>query len=225
MLVVARTPELLAPERRGRFCVPEARHRYKGAAAKQPARPPDGPLPHHPNALQFDSRRDHVHMHLIMIDGLPQPGSPIRCTCATLRKAARRITQAYDRHLAPEGLKTSQYSILAALERLHEEPPTVAALADLLVLDRTTLGHNLRPLERAGLIRCRPAATDKRLRLVELTAAGRAKRAACFPLWAAAETELETAFGRDRAVALKTELLAVIASLPAASPAQDPETD
>ncbi len=43
------------------------------------------------------------------------PPSQARCTCFAVRRAARHLTQAYDRHLAPTGLRTTQFSLLSAL--------------------------------------------------------------------------------------------------------------
>ncbi len=71
---------------------------------------------------------------------------PEVCNCLALRQAARHVTQFYDQHLASSGLRTTQYSILVKL-RL-EGPMTINALAKRLVMDRTTLGRNILPLER-----------------------------------------------------------------------------
>jgi hypothetical protein len=40
------------------------------------------------------------------------------CNCFAARAAARHITQVYDQLLAPAGLRTTQFSILAKLKRL-----------------------------------------------------------------------------------------------------------
>src|SRR5947209_17853830 len=72
------------------------------------------------------------------------------CNCLALRQAARHVSQFYDQHLAPTGLRTTQFSILAKLKRLG--PMTINALARELVMDRTTLGRTMLPLERDGLI-------------------------------------------------------------------------
>src|SRR5271170_7584973 len=72
------------------------------------------------------------------------------CNCLALRQATRHVTQFYDQCLAPAGLRTTQFSILARLRRLG--PVTISALAADLVMDRTTLGRNLQPLEREGLV-------------------------------------------------------------------------
>jgi DNA-binding transcriptional ArsR family regulator len=75
---------------------------------------------------------------------------PQDCNCLAVRQAARHVTQFYDQVLAPSGLRTTQFSILAKLKRLA--PMTINALAADLVMDRTTLGRNILPLERDGLI-------------------------------------------------------------------------
>jgi len=73
---------------------------------------------------------------------------PEVCNCAALRQAARRVTKLYDDALAPTRLGVNQYSILSRLS--HVGPSTIQALAQLLVMDRSTLGHLLRPLDRIG---------------------------------------------------------------------------
>src|SRR5215212_8694112 len=93
-----------------------------------------------------------------------------RCNCLALRQAARRVTQFYDQALAPVGLRITQYPILAWIAA--EGPMPMKALADLLVMDRATLGHNLRPLLTAGLVEL-AVGEDRRSRTVTLTDAGR----------------------------------------------------
>jgi DNA-binding MarR family transcriptional regulator len=75
---------------------------------------------------------------------------PEDCNCLAVRQAARHITQFYDQFLAASWLRTTQFSILAKLRRLG--PMTINVLAADLVMDRTTLGRNILPLERDGLI-------------------------------------------------------------------------
>jgi len=97
---------------------------------------------------------------------------PADCNCQALRQAARRVTQAYDTHLALVGLKTTQYSILAKLNRLG--PLSINELAKLMVMDRTTLGRAVKPLERDRLLAI-GADDDGRKRSLKLTAAGQAR--------------------------------------------------
>jgi DNA-binding MarR family transcriptional regulator len=97
---------------------------------------------------------------------------PEACNCSALRQAARRVTRLYDDALAPTGVGVNQYSILARLSRVG--PSTIQDLARLLVMDRSTLGHRLRPLEKRGLVRLDVSEQDGRNRVTALTPAGRA---------------------------------------------------
>src|SRR6266436_925955 len=109
------------------------------------------------------------------------------CNCAALREAARYITQLYDRHLAVAGLSNSQYSILARLKRLG--PTTINALAQDMVMDRTTLGRNIVPLQRRRLIVARSGREDGRTKELHLTKAGIARLDAAFKGWAKAQAQ------------------------------------
>lgn len=128
------------------------------------------------------------------------------CTCSSLRMAARRLTQAYDAALAPEGINTSQFALLGALNRWEGEEPTVGTLAERLALDRTTLAHNLRPLQRDGLVAIAVDADDRRVRRIRLTEAGRARRLSAFPLWREAQDRFDSAFGSARSADLRAAL-------------------
>src|SRR3546814_19070481 len=61
----------------------------------------------------------------------------MRCTCAVLRRATRRLTQVYDEGMRPSGLPLTQYSVLNILAQA--ENPSITDLADRLMMDRTTL--------------------------------------------------------------------------------------
>jgi DNA-binding MarR family transcriptional regulator len=117
-----------------------------------------------------------------------------------LRRAARRVSQAYDQALRPSGLRLSQYSLLANLER--HGGLTITDLAEILMMDRTTLTRNLRPLEADGLVRVVPGA-DRRSRAVELTPAGGKAIAAARPLWREAERSFRESMGGEEAAALR----------------------
>src|SRR5271170_5779046 len=105
------------------------------------------------------------------------------CNCTALRKASRRVSHLYDSVLASSGLKSTQYSILSEISRRGRRPPTMRELADAVVMDRSTLGHNLRPLERDQLVSLEGAATDRRRKYVVLTRRGRAAFAESKKLW------------------------------------------
>jgi len=136
--------------------------------------------------------------------------NPAGCNCLALRQAARYVTQIYDQFLAPSGLRTTQYSILARLQR--KGPLTINALAGELVMDRTTLGRNILPLQRDGLIDVVPGQSDRRSKELRLTPAGAARFRAARESWQAAQAQFESAFGARRAAALRTLLQQVVAS-------------
>lgn len=138
------------------------------------------------------------------------------CTCLAVRQAARHITQFYDQHLAPSGLRATQFSILARLKRTG--PMTINALADEMVMDRTTLGRNILPLEREGLISIAPGRRDRRSKELRLTEAGDARLRAARKGWRQAQTQFAATFGDERTVGLRALLREVSATdLPAAS--------
>ena len=79
-------------------------------------------------------------------------------------------------------------------------------LAASLVLDRSALAHNIKPLEREGLVEVFVDKHDKRNRLIALTEAGWAKLAQSQPLWQDAQRRFERAFGTERARVLRATL-------------------
>jgi len=130
--------------------------------------------------------------------------NPAACNCLALRQATRHVTQFYDRFISPLGLRATQYSILARLHR--KGPMTINALAADLVMDRTTLGRNIRPLQRDGLIAIGPGETDRRRKELRLTRSGLTRFQAAQKGWTKAQAKFEHAFGQRRAKALRTLL-------------------
>ncbi len=127
-----------------------------------------------------------------------------------MRQAARYVTQLYDRHLAASGLRTSQYGILAKLKR--HGPMAINELAAELVIDRTTLGRNIRPLERDGLITITPGRSDRRVKELRLTPAGEDRLNETRGAWVAAQRSFETGFGPARSAELRGLLHALVES-------------
>ena len=129
-----------------------------------------------------------------------------------LRQASRHVTQFYDQFLAPSGLRTTQFSILIKLQLAG--PMTINALAKALLMDRTTLGRNILPLEREGLIDVMPGRSDRRSKELRLTDAGAARLPAARKGWTEAQTRFEASFGRRRAAELRALLHAVTVTEP-----------
>ena len=137
----------------------------------------------------------------------PDPADVTACTCANLRKASRVVTQVYDAALQPTGLNSGQFTLLATLSKCGDTP--VTRLAEAMVLDRTTLTRNLKPLEREGLVAIY-SELDQRVRVVSLTDAGRAALTAARPHWQRAQSQLTTALGAERWAAFLTDLTATV---------------
>jgi DNA-binding MarR family transcriptional regulator len=130
---------------------------------------------------------------------------PSLCYCQASRRSSRHLTRTYDRHLAPAGISISQYAILATLER--DPDLLVAELADRMVMERTTLVRALKPLRQAGYVLSGQVGSGRSLAL-SLSPHGLKKLAEARPLWNAAQNEFEKAFGVQRAVRLRKEMLA-----------------
>jgi DNA-binding MarR family transcriptional regulator len=140
---------------------------------------------------------------------------PANCNCLAVRQAARYITQFYDQYLAPAGLRTTQYAILAKLYR--QGPMSINTLAAQLVMDRTTLGRNIRPLERDGLMEIGPDPADRRSKILHLTKTGLTRYERAQKGWVEAQKRFEDTYGGKEASDLRQRLRAVIASRPGPS--------
>jgi DNA-binding MarR family transcriptional regulator len=141
-----------------------------------------------------------------MATGSKQQKSP--CNCTALRKASRRVSQLYDSALEPCGLRTTQRSMLIQIARSGS--PSLGELADALVMDRGALTHNLKPLERDGLLKINVDPQDRRNRLVELSAKGQRKLEESARLWKRAQDRFEAAFGAAKSAALREALAYVV---------------
>ena len=131
------------------------------------------------------------------------------CNATAFRKASRRLTQFYDEALASSGLRSTQLAVLAALEQWQAPAPSLAELAQSLVMDRSSLGHTLRPLKRDGLILLQEGDEDRRQRHIVLTVPGKAKLRQAKQLWLAAQERFDAIFGKAEAAHLRATLLAI----------------
>ena len=117
------------------------------------------------------------------------------CACFNLRKAARAVTQLYDEVLAPSGLRGTQFSVLAVISAAG--PATMTDLADILVMDRTTLTRNLKPLLDRALVE-RGEGEDRRQRPIAITPAGRDALGQALPFWEKAQARIAGGLGAAR---------------------------
>lgn len=131
------------------------------------------------------------------------------CVCYNTRKVARAVTRLYDDALRPCGLRATQLTLLMVIEAMGE--PTISALAEQLVMDRTTLARDLRPMETAGWVSVVPG-RDRRTRIVRLTNLGDATLREALPLWRGAQAALvDSGLGVGEWAHLRTELELLVA--------------
>ena len=136
------------------------------------------------------------------------------CPTIRARQASRVLTRVYDDVLRPLGLQMSQFSVLVQIAASGEAGATITALAAELVMDRTTLTWNLRPLERAGMLRVAQAFGDARARVVLLTHKGERIIETAHPYWEAAFRRVRVVLGVRQLQALRSELAALIEAAP-----------
>ena len=120
-----------------------------------------------------------------------------QCSCLGARRVARRLTRIYDQALAPAGLTVNQFGLLANLAGTGQGGLSIGTLAQRLGMDPTTLNRDLKPLRGDGLVRDAADPSDRRVRLVRLTAKGHGKLAKAVPRWREAQNATEAALGAE----------------------------
>jgi DNA-binding MarR family transcriptional regulator len=125
------------------------------------------------------------------------------CYNTSLRNAARMVTASYDAALAPLEIGSAQYTLMKMLE--GPEPLALTVLGARLKLDRSTIGRNVRVLEKSGLLKL-GSGSDARETTVALTPGGRALMREATPIWEKAQHDFEKRLGKDAAHALRTLL-------------------
>jgi len=125
------------------------------------------------------------------------------CICMAVRAASRSLTARYDAVLEPVGISLAQFSLLRTLSQ--HAPVSLTKLAESVELDRSTLGRNMRVLQRAGLVAIRPG-DDLREARLSLNAAGAETLRRAVPIWQGAQDELLQRLGADGAAQLEALL-------------------
>lgn len=111
------------------------------------------------------------------------------CLCFAAQRAARALARRFDEALSPMGLTSGQFSLLTSLNQ--PEPPSMGSIAALLVMDRTTLTANLKPLKQRGLVEIAIDEADRRVRRLILTSAGRTVLQSAMPIWVDVHGEID----------------------------------
>lgn len=131
----------------------------------------------------------------------------LECCCFNMRRVSRAVTQYYDHHLEQVGIRATQFTLLAALATT--EAKTLTQIADSLVMDRTTLTRNLKPLEKMQLLEA-VGTQDKRSKSYCLSLVGKQLLAKAFPIWQKAQNNLVNAMSEERYKDLQGNLSAFL---------------
>ncbi|MEW8586890.1 MAG: MarR family winged helix-turn-helix transcriptional regulator [Candidatus Thiodiazotropha sp.] len=118
------------------------------------------------------------------------------CAMFNLRKASRALTQLYEEILKPSGVLPTQFTLLVVTRAM--EPVAISRMAEVLVMDRTTLTRNLKPLEREGWVSVRQSSQDKRTREENKNKKGMRRLERALPLWREAQQRIRTSLGESR---------------------------
>lgn len=135
--------------------------------------------------------------------------TPNPCMASAIRRASRKITQIFDAHLGATGLRSTQYTLLSELARSTKPPPSLGELAEEFVMDRSAMGHALKPLERQKLITFAQDPNDGRRKFIQLTKQGRRAVELARPYWLQAQNEVVNFYGDAASEKLRTELFAI----------------
>lgn len=125
------------------------------------------------------------------------------CASFNFRRTARGVTRLFDLAFQQTGIRSTQFTILVGIAKT--QPASIGSLADLLVIDPTTLTRSLRLLEKDGLL----AVSERsamRQRFVTLTPEGERTLARSLPAWRAAQERFVQAVGSERWDRLRDEL-------------------
>ena len=129
------------------------------------------------------------------------------CLCFAAQRAARALARRFDEALSPLGLTSGQFSLLTSLNQ--PEPPSMGSIAALLVMDRTTLTANLKPLEQRAFVEIAIDPADRRVRRLILTPTGRRVLQSALPIWQETHGEIARRVTPHEGKALRSGLRAL----------------
>lgn len=133
----------------------------------------------------------------------------LACSCFAARRAARAITQHYEQHLKPSGLRVTQFTLLVLLELTGPQP--LSRFAAQMGVERTTLTRNLQLLLARGWV-TGSGTGDKRVRMLAITRKGTAAARAALPHWREAQRSIARRLGNTAIQALATAAAATTRS-------------
>lgn len=136
----------------------------------------------------------------------------VDCLCFRARRVSRALTRLHDDALRPLGIQATQLTLLNAITMHGPDGARMGGLVDVLAMDQTTLSRNLRPLEKAGLVRIERLPADRRVRVARLTPEGERTVEQALPLWNQAHARVVATLGGDAADQLRRSFDAATAA-------------
>src|SRR5260370_4194009 len=152
----------------------------------------------------------YIQVKLRMMPEMEKNSSPLDlngtgyCASFNFRRTARAVTRLYDMALQESGIRSTQFAILVGV--VKNQPVSIGALADVLVIDSTTLTRSVRLLEKEGLVTISNRAA-MRQRFLTITATGEHTLARSLPAWRTAAGRFLATKCYAYSVALRADLL------------------
>jgi len=135
------------------------------------------------------------------------------CLAMRLRLLGRVIAGGYDAALRPLGLTSGQLTLLAVLTKAGPMPQ--ARLAEMLVIEKSTLSRNIRRMVEAGLVVEDDAGTPPR-RVLSVSRAGRRTLSKAYPVWEGAQERAIEELGPGAGEAIKSMARPILGRSPIA---------
>ncbi len=149
--------------------------------------------------MEIRSIRGCIYTLICMATGSPKQRTkktskvvPLPCACASLRRAARLVSQLYDDSIRPTGMTGPQFTLLQALKLA----PGISQkqLAEILGMDSTTLTRTLALVEKRGWLSAEPA-EDRRAVRLGLSKTGEREYQRVLPYWQSAQRRFKHSLG------------------------------
>jgi DNA-binding MarR family transcriptional regulator len=126
------------------------------------------------------------------------------------RRAARALARSYDAAMAPTGLTSAQFTLLASIAAYG--PVSISTLSEQLLMEASTLSRNLQGLRKADYLDWREG-SGRRAAEITLSEAGLTALAAAIPAWQEMQRGLTRRLGSGKASALLENLEAAARAL------------
>lgn len=122
---------------------------------------------------------------------------PTDCACKNLRMTTRVVTGYYDNALQSSGLKVTQFSLMNSIS-LKEDGISVNELAEVSLMDQSTVTRNIEILRKAGYVEVKTEDSDSRRKRITVSEAGKIRLAAATPLWKEAQLRVQQTIGPEQ---------------------------